>query len=101
MIHDDFIDTFEKSQGVQAVIDRLNDLARKGGYVFRGYGKQEELFPNIIRKKDFVNIEFELLYDFEKYGSSYFHATTPIDFMSYAQHLACLQDFWILHTILL
>ena len=86
MIHDDFIDTFEKSQGVQAVIDRLNDLARKGGYVFRGYGKQEELFPNIIRKKDFVNIEFELLYDFEKYGSSYFHATTPIDFMSYAQH---------------
>ena len=27
-----------------------------------------------------------MLHDFEKYGSNYFSANTPIDFMSYAQH---------------
>lgn len=84
--HDEILDTIDASQGVKAVIDRLNDLAKKGGFVFRGYGKQDELLPNIIRKGNFVNIEDKLLKDFEKYGSSYFHATTPIDFMSYAQH---------------
>ena len=85
-IHNKDLDTIDASRGAQAVIDRLNDLAKKGGYVFRGYGKQDELLPNIIRKGNYVNIEDKLLKDFEKYGSSYFHATTPIDFMSYAQH---------------
>lgn len=79
-------DTISADDGVQSVIDKLNLLARNGDYVFRGYGKQEELFPNIIRKGDYANVENDLLYDFEKYGSSYFHASTPIDFMSYAQH---------------
>lgn len=86
IIHDDSLDTFEASQGVQAVIDRLNNLARKGGYVFRGYGRQDELFPNIIREGNYADIESSLLKDFEKYGSSYFHASTPIDFMSCGQH---------------
>ena len=85
-IHNENLDTIEASRGAQAVIDRLNALAKQGGYVFRGYGKQDELFPNIIRKGNYVDIEDKLLKDFEKYGSSYFHATTPIDFMSYAQH---------------
>ncbi len=86
-LHYDNIDTIDASGGVQAVIDRLNTLAKMGGYVFRGYGKQDELLPNIIRgKTSYANIESRLLDDFEKYGSSYFHATTPIDFMSYAQH---------------
>ena len=85
-IHNDNLDTIDASRGAQAVIDRLNELAKTGGYVFRGYGKQDEMLPNIIRKGKFVDIEDKLLKDFEKYGSSYFHATTPIDFMSYAQH---------------
>lgn len=85
-IHDDYLDTFDASSNVQAVIDRLNNLARQNNYVFRGYGKQDELLPNIIRKGNYANIENNFLNDFEKYGSSYFHATTPIDFMSYAQH---------------
>lgn len=86
-IHNEKLDTFNPEQGVQAVIDRLNELVRKGGYVFRGYGKQDELYPNIIRgKTSYENLEDKLLKDFEKYGSNYFHATTPIDFMSYAQH---------------
>lgn len=85
-MHDDNLDTIDASHGAQVVIDRLNELAKAGGYVFRGYGKQDELLPNIIRKGNYVDIEDKLLKDFEKYGSSYFHATTPIDFMSYAQH---------------
>lgn len=86
-IHNDNLDTIEARDGIQAVINRLNDLANEGIYVFRGYGKQEELYPNIIRdKKSYANREEALLRDFEKYGSSYFQATTPIDFMSYAQH---------------
>lgn len=71
---------------IDELINRLRGLACQKDYVFRGYGKQDELFPNIIRGKDFKDIENELLCDFEKYGSNYFHATTPIDFMSYAQH---------------
>ena len=82
----DNCEIIESRQGIQAVIEQLNVLARKGCYVFRGYGKQDELFPNIIRDKDHAKQEVRLLEDFEKYGSSYFHATTPIDFMSYAQH---------------
>ena len=86
ILNDDF-NTINASSGIQAVIDRLNGLAQEGRYVFRGYGKQDELYPNIIRgKTSYADIEGKLLKDFEKYGSSYFHATTPIDFMSYAQH---------------
>lgn len=79
-------DVIEACDGYQTVIDRLNLLARNGDYVFRGYGRQDEMFPNIIRDKDFSNVETILLQDFEKYGSNYFRANTPIDFMSYAQH---------------
>ncbi len=86
-LNDKNLDTIDLERDAQAVIDRLNRLAREGKYVFRGYGRQEELYPNIIRgKTNYVDIEDKLLKDFEKYGSNYFHATTPIDFMSYAQH---------------
>ena len=75
-----------EDDGVKSVIEMLNELAHTQNYVFRGYGKQEELLPTIIRKKDYISLEQSLLHDFEKYGSSYYHASTPIDFMSYAQH---------------
>lgn len=77
----------EASDGAQRVIDELTELARSGGKVFRGYNKQDELLPSLIRDKvSYTDVESELLKDFERYGSHYFHATTPIDFMSYAQH---------------
>ena len=85
-IHDDNLDTIKADQGAQAVINRLNDLVKNGLYVFRGYGKQDELLPEIIRNKNNKSLESRLLHDFEKYGGSYFHASSPIDFMSYAQH---------------
>ena len=33
------------------LITRLTELAESGKYVFRGYSKQDQLQPNIIRKK--------------------------------------------------
>ena len=85
MKHQDIV--IEPPKDVEEVINTLNRFARSGEYVFRGYGKQSEILPNIIRgKTSYVDVESELLHNFEKYGSNYFNANTPIDFMSYAQH---------------
>ena len=89
MKHQDIV--IEPQDGVEKVINTLNQLARSGEYVFRGYEQQEQIYPGICRKKDgkikdYRNIEAELLKEFEKYGSNYYKAVSPIDFMSYAQH---------------
>ena len=68
------------------LISHLTQLAVNKNNVFRGYGRQSELMPNIIREKDWRPQEISLLYEFEKYGLQYFSANSPIDFMSYAQH---------------
>lgn len=68
------------------LINTLTYLAGCNNYVFRGYNLQEQLLPNIIRKKDLSNVENNLLDEFEKFGSHYFVARTPIDFLSYGQH---------------
>lgn len=73
-------------QAANNVIALLTDLARNRNLVFRGYSKQAELFPNIIRENDLRNREIELLADFEKYGLQYFSVNNAIDFMSFAQH---------------
>lgn len=78
--------TIDSSRNFLTVVDYLIGLAQSGDYVFRGYGKQSELLPGIIRDKDYTNLENRLLTDFERYGSNYYTANTPIDFMSYAQH---------------
>lgn len=70
---------------VDDLISELTKLASKGDYVFRGYSIQDQMLPNIIRKKA-TGIELELLYEFEKYASQYVSVNNPIDFMSYAQH---------------
>lgn len=67
------------------LISYLTQLADKNN-VFRGYGRQSELLPNIIREKDWSDQEINLLHEFERYGLQYFSANNPIDFMSYAQH---------------
>jgi len=70
----------------QELISALTTLAKEKRHVFRGYGKYDELLPNLMRNKDWRNVEIELLYEFEKYGGQYFSAHNLIDFMSYAQH---------------
>lgn len=68
------------------LIDRLTGLARNKNMVFRGYGKQSELLPNIIRDNDLRDQEIELLSCFEQYALQYFSVNNAIDFMSYGQH---------------
>lgn len=70
----------------EELISYLTALALQNDYVFRGFGKQSELLPNIIRDKDWSNHEIELLSNFERFGLQYFSANNPVDFMSYAQH---------------
>lgn len=70
----------------EKLINALSYLAKCDTYVFRGYNKQDQLLPVIIRDKDFSGVEAELLSEFEKYGSHYFTANTPIDLLSYGQH---------------
>lgn len=88
--------TFEAKHGYKKVINTLTELAMEEEYVFRGYSKQSELYPSIIREKDYRKVESNLLYAFERYGSLYYSATSPMDFMSYAQHFGLptrLMDF--------
>jgi len=68
------------------LIQVLTYLARQGKFVFRGYTKQDQLLPNIIRDKDLSKHERFFLNEFEKYGSHYFVASNSMDFLSYAQH---------------
>ena len=70
------------------LMNYLFNLIRSRNYVFRGYSKQDELLPQLIRdgNKQLIKDEVKLLRYFEKYAASYFSATTPIDFWSYAQH---------------
>ena len=75
--------TFYKANDV---IQHLTQLAQNKSLVFRGFGKQQELLPNIIRDSDLTNREIELLAHFEKYGLQYFSVNNAIDFMSFAQH---------------
>ncbi len=68
---------FEKNDGIKSVIEFLSAIAHEKNYVFRGYNKQEELLPAIIRgPKSFIDAEDELLHDFEKYGNYYFGSIT-------------------------
>ena len=69
-----------------ALIQDLTFLARQGNLVFRGFTKQDQLLPNIIREKDLSKHERYFLNEFEKYGSHYFVASNSMDFLSYAQH---------------
>lgn len=78
---------FTNKSGAVDIISYLTELAIQSKYVFRGYGKQDELLPALIRAQtSYESLECELLQKFERYGSHYFHANTSIDFMSYAQH---------------
>lgn len=67
------------------LIDHLTNLAMSKQWVFRGYNKQDELLPSILRS-NLCDMERELLFEFERYGAQYITANSPIDFMSCAQH---------------
>ena len=79
-------DTGAVFTSAEHLIDRLTELARNKNMVFRGYGKQSELLPNIIRDNDLEDQEIVLLSCFEQYALQYFSVNNAIDFMSYGQH---------------
>lgn len=68
------------------LIDTLSSLIYDGNYAFRGYNKENEIFPTFIRNKKYITHEFELFKKLERYGSLYYNAHDYIDFMSYGQH---------------
>ena len=76
------IDTYDDKK---SLIDRLTDLTQSGNYIFRGYSKQDQLLPNILRR-NLVDQEKALLFEFERSANQYLNTSNPVDFMSYAQH---------------
>lgn len=58
IIHDGNLNAFDSDAKINRIIDRLNDLALSDkNYVFRGYSKQDELKPGIIRRTDYKDRE--------------------------------------------
>ena len=59
------------------LITRLTELAESGKYVFRGYSKQDQLQPNIIRKKlvfsKFISYKFRKSQICFKFVSSFYN----------------------------
>ena len=68
------------------LIKHLSMLAQQNRFVFRGYNKQDQLYPSLIRDSDFSKEEFEFLKSLEKYGSHYFSAKSSIEFVANGQH---------------
>lgn len=76
-------------QNANEVITFFNDLVTgKSRYVFRGYSKESETLPKLLRtnNKDFIKHEWDLLREFEVHGANYFHAIDAFDFIADAQH---------------
>lgn len=69
-----------------ALINHLSMLAQQNRFVFRGYNKQDQLYPTLIRENDLSKEEFEFLKRLEKYGSHYFSAKSSIEFIANGQH---------------
>lgn len=61
-------------------------LLKNPNNIYRGYNKDEELYPQIIRYEDLSKKEFAFLDEFEKYGSTYFSTNNDMEFLSTAQH---------------
>ena len=77
--------TFDENATTKEVLLYLAELAKHHEFVYRGYSKQEELLPGIIREGSKYN-EKKLLTDLERYGGHYIHVISPIEFISCAQH---------------
>lgn len=71
---------------VDKLLDKLKQLQSKDCFVYRGYSKYKEIYPQIMREEKYLLKEKSFLYDFEYYGKSYINAMDPIEFMSYGQH---------------
>lgn len=80
---------FDAKSSPDKVLQYFMKVACKSGkYVFRGYNKDEEMYPQIIRLDSGQHIgdEIRLLHEFERYGASYLRVYNVVDFLACAQH---------------
>lgn len=70
----------------ESLLIHIRELAKNPNNIYRGYNKDNEIYPQLIRNNDLSGQEFELLSEFEKYGLTYFSASNDIEFLSTAQH---------------
>ena len=75
----------KKLSNYDEIIETLSNLAKEKSFVFRGYTEKTQMLPKIIRN-DLVEVEFELLKGFEKYGMNYVNVNGPFDLVTWAQH---------------
>lgn len=64
----------------------INGLTDNPNYIYRGYNRDEEIYPSIIHGEDFSMLEGAFLREFERYGLAYFSANNAMEFLSTAQH---------------
>lgn len=64
----------------------INKLTENPQNIYRGYNRDEEIFPSILHGNDLAGLEEPLLREFEKYGLAYFSAKGAMEFLSTAQH---------------
>ena len=71
---------------LESLKKKMNELAIKYGSLFRGYQKDCQLAPLLIREKKYEGKENKLLQEFEKYCKVYCNISSPLDFLSVGQH---------------
>ena len=64
----------------------INGLTENPNHIYRGYNRDEEIYPSIIHGADRSRLEGAFLREFERYGLAYFSANSAMEFLSTAQH---------------
>lgn len=64
----------------------INGLTENPNHIYRGYNRDEEIYPSIIHGQDRSRLEGAFLREFERYGLAYFSASGAMEFLSTAQH---------------
>ena len=80
------------------VINELSSLAKSKNLVFGGYGKQTELYPNIIRNGDLTNREIELW----KSNNKHFIRTVvkyTFSFIRFNIRLFCVESLYVIKKL--
>lgn len=70
----------------EELLEHLLRMTEEKEYVYRGYTKQDELLPSLIRSSNYKSFEKEMIISLEQQGSRFINGMTPIDLLSTAQH---------------
>lgn len=75
-----------KFDDFRELLDFINSLTENNNMIYRGYNRDDEIYPSIIHSEDLSSLEGAFLREFERYGLAYFSATGAMEFLSTAQH---------------